>query len=109
MEIVCELEKEARERLYRLGYGTVRTKCADGWQGWSKEAPFGAIVLTAATGTVPPPLLEQLKDGGRLVAPLGDSLPQSLVRLRRRGKEFQQEELLPVAFVPMTGEALRRR
>ncbi len=109
IEIVCGLEKDARERLDRLGYGMVRTRCGDGWRGWPEEAPFDAIVLTAAPESVPRPLLGQLRDGGRLVAPLGARPPQSLVRLRRRGKEFPREELMPVAFVPMTGEATRRR
>lgn len=109
VEIVCELEAAARERLARLGYVSVRTRCGDGYRGWPEEAPFDAIMLTAAPAEVPAPLLSQLADGGRLVAPLGDRYSQSLVRVRRRGDEYIREQLLPVAFVPMTGEAREKR
>lgn len=104
IEIVCELERSARETLDRLGFGAVRTRCADGYRGWPEEAPFDAVILTAAPAEIPPPLLNQLRDGGRLVAPVGRYF-QELVKVRRKGKEFVKEQLLPVAFVPMTGEA----
>lgn len=104
IEIVCELERSARETLDRLGFGSVRTKCADGYRGWPEEAPFDAIILTAAPEDIPPPLLEQLKDGGRLVAPVG-KYPQELIKVRRKGTKFVRTTLLPVVFVPMTGEA----
>jgi len=108
VEIVCELERAARERLNRLGYGSVKTRCADGYAGWPEEAPFDAIILTAAPEDIPRPLLEQLAEGGRLVAPVGGRGYQELVRVRRKGREFLTERLLGVAFVPMTGEAQRK-
>lgn len=108
IEILCGLERSARQILDRLGFGAVKTKCADGYRGWPEEAPFDAIILTAAPEEIPQPLLEQLGDGGRLVAPVGD-YPQVLVRVRRKGKDCRRESLLPVAFVPMTGEARKKR
>lgn len=105
VEIVCELERSAREKLGRLGFGSVKTRCADGYNGWPEEAPFDAIMLTAAPERVPAPLLGQLAEGGRLIAPVGSIYHQELVLIRRKGNEFLQEQLLPVAFVPMTGEA----
>lgn len=105
VEIVCELERSARETLDRLGFGSVKTRCADGFNGWPEEAPFDAIMLTAAPERVPAPLLAQLAEGGRLIAPVGGHYHQELVLIRRKGNEYIQERLLPVAFVPMTGEA----
>ena len=108
IEIVCGLERSARETLDRLGFGSVRTGCADGYRGWPEEAPFDAIILAAAPEHIPPPLLEQLADGGRLIAPVG-AYPQQLVLVRRKKKEFSEERLLPVAFVPMIGEARKKK
>lgn len=105
VEIICGLERSAREKLDRLGFGSVKTRCSDGYEGWKEEAPFDAIILTAAPDRVPEPLLAQLREGGRLIAPVGGRLYQELVLIRRKGREFSSESLLPVAFVPMTGEA----
>lgn len=105
IEIVCELERTARERLDRLGYGGVKTRCADGYNGWPEEAPFDAIILTAAPPELPAPLISQLADGGRLIAPVGGKEFQELVRVRRKGGSLARESLIPVAFVPMTGKA----
>jgi len=109
IEIVCELERSARARLDRLGHGAVKTRCADGYAGWPEEAPFDAIILTAAPEAIPRPLLDQLAEGGRLVAPVGGRGYQELVRVRRKGGEFLSERLLGVAFVPMTGEAQKKK
>lgn len=106
IEIVCPLEKTAGALLAGLGYGKVRTRCADGYKGWAEEAPFDAILLTAAPPRVPVPLLEQLAEGGRLVAPVGGR-SQELVRIRRVAGRLTEEKLLPVRFVPMTGAAQR--
>ncbi len=81
----------------------VRT--GDGYQGWPDESPFDAIILTAAPNHIPEPLLEQLAIGGRLIVPVGD-YPQRLLLIRRTEEGYQETELLPVLFVPMTGEAL---
>lgn len=109
VEIVCELERAARKTLDGLGYSSVRTQCADGYEGWPQEAPFDAIIVTAAPEHVPQPLLDQLKPGGRLIMPVGPQFSQELILVRRTPSGFRQESLLPVAFVPMTGEARRQR
>ncbi|MFZ0053077.1 MAG: protein-L-isoaspartate O-methyltransferase, partial [Desulfobaccales bacterium] len=83
-------------------YRQVRVKTGDGWKGWPEEAPFDAILVTAAAPRVPPALSEQLKEGGRLVVPLGEgSWDQTLVRLRKVRGELKEEERLPVRFVPL--------
>ena len=103
IEIVAPLAEESRERLARLGYGNVEVRAGDGYQGWPERAPFDAVIVTAAASRVPEPLKEQLKDGGRLVIPVGDSA-QELVVITRRGTRYAEERVLPVRFVPMTGK-----
>lgn len=102
IEIVEPLAAEARDRLARLGYRNVSVRAGDGYAGWSEEAPFDAIMVTAAAPSVPEPLKRQLKDGGRLILPLGDEF-QELVVITRRGDWYAEERVLPVRFVPMTG------
>jgi len=104
IEIVDPLAKEAEKRLRRLGYSNVHVRIGDGYRGWPEAAPFDGIMVTAAPEHVPQPLINQLRDGGRLVLPVG-RWEQNLIRLRRTAKGVQQETLLPVRFVPMTGEA----
>jgi protein-L-isoaspartate(D-aspartate) O-methyltransferase len=104
IEIVEPLGKEAEARLRRLGYANVRVRIGDGYRGWPEAAPFDAIMVTAAPDHVPPTLVEQLCEGGRLVLPLG-RYEQDLIRIRRTPKGLVHENLLPVRFVPMTGEA----
>jgi protein-L-isoaspartate(D-aspartate) O-methyltransferase len=104
IEIVCALEKRSKETLSRLGYKNVETRCADGYKGWAEHAPFDAIIITAAPDEVPPPLLEQLKEGGRLIVPEGTYF-QELRLYTRTEKGIKTRHLLPVRFVPMTGEA----
>jgi protein-L-isoaspartate(D-aspartate) O-methyltransferase len=106
IEIVAPLAREARARLGGLGYRNVEVRAGDGYQGWPEKAPFDAIMVTAAAPRVPQPLKDQLKDGGRLVLPVGEEY-QELVLLTRRGDRYEERRLLPVRFVPMTG-AVRR-
>ena len=106
IEIVEELGKQARKRFKELGYHTIKTKIGDGYKGWPENAPFDAIILTAAADEIPPPLLEQLNTGGVLVMPEGEPTgPQTLIRVTRNERgEVSREQKLPVRFVPMTGE-----
>jgi len=107
IEIKEPLYRRAADSLRRLGYANVRTRLADGYFGWPGEPPFDGIVVTAAVDHVPPPLLAQLKEGGRLVLPLGNPYGvQSLVVVTREGGKYQVRHVLGVLFVPLTGKAL---
>jgi protein-L-isoaspartate(D-aspartate) O-methyltransferase len=107
IEIVPELARRAEADLRRLGYANVHVRDGDGYRGWPEQAPFDAIIVTAAPGHVPEPLVLQLALGGRMVLPVGDQ-SQDLVLLVRGEEGVRQERLLGVRFVPMTGEAERR-
>jgi len=102
VECVPELADRARAVLERLGYDNVDLRTGDGRQGWPTAgvAPFDAIVGSAAPARIPPPLLDQLEDGGRLVMPVGQA-HQELVQVQRRGDRYDRRNLLPVRFVPM--------
>ena len=105
IEIVKALAGEAAERLARLGYDNVKTRHGDGYQGWKDAGPFDAILITAAAPKIPQPLVDQLKIGGRLVLPLGNSRgPQNLVVLTKMKNALHKEFITGVVFVPMTGE-----
>jgi protein-L-isoaspartate(D-aspartate) O-methyltransferase len=103
IEIFEVLAIEAGARLTRLGYDNVVVRHGDGYVGWPEEAPFDAIVVTAAADSIPPALLEQLAPGGRLVMPVGEQFPyQQLVLVQKdRGGRLIRRELLPVRFVPL--------
>jgi protein-L-isoaspartate(D-aspartate) O-methyltransferase len=103
IEIVEPLAAEAKERLRRLGYANVEVRAGDGYRGWPEAAPFDAIMVTAAAPRIPEALKQQLKEGGRLILPLGDE-SQELVLVVRRGGRFDETRVLPVRFVPMTGK-----
>lgn len=106
IEILPPLGKAAKERLSQLGYSNVLIKIADGFFGWQEQAPFDAILLTAATEKIPGPLWAQLREQGRMVLPLGpERQNQRLVRLRKISGQQQIEEITGVVFVPMTGTA----
>jgi protein-L-isoaspartate(D-aspartate) O-methyltransferase len=105
IEIVASLGQRASKLLAKLGYKNVHVRVGDGYKGWPEKAPFDAIMLTAAPHKVPEPLLRQLKVGGVLVAPVGAAGDQRLIRIKRTAKGMQQEHLLDVRFVPMTGKA----
>ncbi len=107
IEIICQLADRARERLHDLGIMNVNVRCGDGYRGWPEAVPFDAIIVTAAPDHVPPPLIEQLKDGGRLVIPVGE-YHQELVLIRKEGTRTIERKITPVRFVPMTGEVEER-
>jgi protein-L-isoaspartate(D-aspartate) O-methyltransferase len=103
VEIIPELFDGARTRLSSLGYTNVVTRRADGYGGWEEAAPFDAIIVTAAADHIPPPLVQQLKDGGVMVIPVGSPfLVQSLLRVEKHGERVQTKNLMPVRFVPLT-------
>jgi len=105
IEIIPELAEESRVKRKRLGYANVAVRTGDGYYGWPEHAPYDAIIVTAAAPAVPAPLIEQLKPGGRLIIPVGQPRTTqylTLVEKDQKGKaKFRQ--LLPVAFVPLTG------
>jgi len=103
IEIVEPLATEAKQRMARLGYKNVEIRAGDGYAGWPEHAPFDAILVAAAAPRVPEPLKRQLKDGGRLILPVGDQV-QELRIVTRRGATFEERNVLAVRFVPMTGE-----
>ena len=105
IEILEELAESAKERLKELGYKNVFVKAGDGYFGWEEKGPFDAIIVTCAAGFVPPPLVEQLKPGGRMILPLGSPFgAQTLVLITKNDKgEVRSRSLLPVRFVPMVG------
>ena len=106
IEIVDELGREAEGRLRRLGYENVNVRLGDGYNGWPERAPFDGIIVTAAPESIPDPLVEQLKPGGRMVIPVGRSTGvQTLVLLEKRADgELVKRSVMPVMFVPFTGE-----
>ena len=106
IEIIPSLGEEAAARLKALGYGNVTTRIGDGYQGWVEKGPFDAIMVTAAAKEIPPPLVEQLKPGGRMCLPLGtSSLVQRLTMVEKdREGSVSTREVLPVRFVPLVGE-----
>jgi protein-L-isoaspartate(D-aspartate) O-methyltransferase len=109
IEVVPKLGEKAKTLLDELGYRNVQVRIGDGYAGWPERAPYDAIILTAAPPRdVPRPLLEQLRPGGRLVAPIGRE-EQKLVRITRTPTGFDREVLAPVRFVPMTGKAQNDR
>jgi protein-L-isoaspartate(D-aspartate) O-methyltransferase len=109
IEIRKALAVRAERTLVDLGYRNVKVKYGDGYFGWEEHAPFDAIIITAAANHIPPPLIRQLKEGGRLILPLGSTVYfQALTLVTKRGGELGVEQICPVAFVPMTGEAQRR-
>ena len=106
VEIIEPLAREAAERLRTLGYSRVRTRIGDGYYGWEDCGPFDSIIVTAAANHVPPSLVRQLKPGGRIVIPVGPPfLAQHLMLVERRTDgTIQTRQILPVAFVPLTGK-----
>jgi protein-L-isoaspartate(D-aspartate) O-methyltransferase len=103
IEIVAEHGELAAKRLKKLGYNNVQVKVADGYQGWQEHAPYDAIIVTAGAESVPPPLLEQLKEGGRMVIPVGSpNKTQTLKLIEKKQGKAVIKNLMPVIFVPFT-------
>jgi protein-L-isoaspartate(D-aspartate) O-methyltransferase len=107
IEIVEPLAHRAEAGLKRLSYTNVHVRAGDGYKGWPEAAPFDAIIVTCAPAQVPQPLVEQLKDSGRMIIPVGPAEDQKLVLLRKKDGQLERQSILPVRFVPMTGEAQR--
>jgi protein-L-isoaspartate(D-aspartate) O-methyltransferase len=105
IEIIDELARRAATDLKRLGCTNVHVRAGDGYLGWAEAAPFDAIIVTCAPERVPQPLTDQLKEGGRMIIPVGRGWNQELVLLRKKDGKLEQHSVLPVRFVPMTGEA----
>jgi protein-L-isoaspartate(D-aspartate) O-methyltransferase len=108
IEIIAQLAQRAAEVLARLGYRNVAVREDDGHQGWPEAAPFDAVIVTCAPERIPEPLVEQLRDGGQMMIPVGRTPHQELILLTKHGAELRQQSVLPVRFVPMTGESESR-
>jgi protein-L-isoaspartate(D-aspartate) O-methyltransferase len=107
IEIVKPLGEQARETLSELEYQNIHLRIGDGYKGWPGQEPFDAIIVTAAPPEVPRPLLDQVKIGGRIVLPVGAVWQDLQVLTKRADGTFDRQNVLPVRFVPMTGEAQR--
>jgi protein-L-isoaspartate(D-aspartate) O-methyltransferase len=105
VEIVEPLAKNAEATLAGLGYKNIHVRVGDGYKGWPEESPFDAIIVTCAPDKVPQPLVDQLKDGGRMVIPVGERFAQELYLLEKKNGRLKESVTLPVRFVPMSGEA----
>jgi protein-L-isoaspartate(D-aspartate) O-methyltransferase len=108
IEIVEPLAKTAEATLQRLGYKNVHLRVGDGYQGWLEEAPFDAIIVTCAPDKVPQPLVDQLKDDGRMVIPVGERFAQQLYLLEKKNGQLKESATLPVRFVPMLRETQKK-
>jgi protein-L-isoaspartate(D-aspartate) O-methyltransferase len=105
IEIVDPLGKDAERRLKRLGYKNVFVKVGDGYLGWPEHAPFDKIIVTCSPENVPQPLVQQLKEGGKLLIPLGERYQQTFHLFEKKGGKLEQRKLIPTLFVPMTGKS----
>jgi protein-L-isoaspartate(D-aspartate) O-methyltransferase len=109
IEIVAPLARAAEATLQRLGYKNVHVKVGDGYKGWPDYAPFDAIIVTCAPEHVPQPLTDQLKEGGRMIIPVGARLAQELYLFEKRNGQLRERAILPVRFVPMAREATKQK
>lgn len=106
IEIIDQLAKEARQRLKKLGFANIHIKTGDGFKGWKEHAPYDAIIVTCAPPAIPPPLIAQLAESGRLVVPVGRTW-QELIVLTKKSGTIHKERIIPVRFVPMTGSGVQ--
>jgi len=110
LEIRKGLAEKAGRRLTELGYKNVKVKYGDGYFGWQEYAPFDAIIITASANHIPPPLIKQVKENGRLIIPLGSTVYYQMLTLAAKKKgELELNQISPVAFVPMTGEVQKKK
>ncbi len=110
VEIRKGLAEKAEKRLKELGYKNIKIKHGDGYFGWEEYAPFDAIIITASANHIPVPLIKQLKEGGRLILPLGSTVfYQTLTLVTKKKGELEVKQLIPVSFVPMIGEVQKKK
>jgi len=109
IEIIESLAKQAERTLKLLGYQKVKVKHGDGYLGWKEYAPFDGIIVTCAPDHIPEPLIEQLKERGRMVIPVGEYPNQTLYLVEKRAGQIIKKAVIPVLFVPMTGEEIRKQ
>ena len=107
IEIIPQLGERSKKLLSKLDYGNIEVRIGDGYKGWPDKAPFDAIIVTAAPPQVPQPLLDQLKVGGRMIIPVG-KFNQGLLLITRTATGYDRRNVMPVRFVPMTGEAQKK-
>ena len=107
IEIIPPLGEQSKQLLAKLDYENIEVRIGDGYKGWPDQAPFDAIIVTAAPPQVPQPLLDQLKVGGRMIIPVGE-FNQGLLLITRTVKGYERRNVMPVRFVPMTGEAQKK-
>jgi protein-L-isoaspartate(D-aspartate) O-methyltransferase len=106
IEIVEKLASSCEKLLLELGYKNIKVKAGDGYLGWPDASPFDAIIVTCAPDHIPKPLLNQLKEGGRMVVPVG-AYTQELKKIVKRSGKIETTDVIPVIFVPMTGEGVK--
>jgi protein-L-isoaspartate(D-aspartate) O-methyltransferase len=105
IEIIPQLAQMAEQTLQRLGYRNVHVKTGDGYKGWPERAPFDACIVTCAPDHVPQPLIDQLKEGGRMMVPVGEKFAQQLYLLEKKNGRIMESAIIPVLFVPMRRDA----
>jgi len=108
IEIIEPLASMAKNRLLQLGYQNIKVKAGDGYLGWPEAAPFDAIIITCAPDHIPEPLIEQLKEGGCMALPVG-AYAQELKKIVKRSGKIETTNIIPVVFVPMTGDAVKKK
>lgn len=109
IEIIQSLGNRAEQILKQLGYSNIHVRIGDGYRGIPEQAPFDAIIVTAAPGHIPQPLVDQLKKGGRMIIPVGDLYQELILITRKPDGTIKKQSVLPVRFVPMTGEAQKKK